>query len=354
MKKTTSLIIAISVFVIVSLSAFFFIKETFGPVDRHDDKEIVFIVEPGTPLNTLFQNLKNANLIKNDLTLKVYAKIHPGVAQAGRYILHKNMSAIDIYNTITSGKVTKDTIWMTFVEGKRLTSIAKTISNNYDYTEEEILAKMDDRVFVQKMIDKYSVLTEKVLQNGIYHPLEGYLFPDTYEFEKDATIEDIIETMISTLDKKVSKYKTKIEESQYDIHEIMTLASMIETESGSASDRKTISGVFYNRLKAGMLLQSDPTTSYAVNKEVSKEIRKDEIPTCNPYNTYSECAKGIPIGPIASSGTAAIEAALDPEQHDYYYFVADKNGKTYFNKDLVGHNKTIKELQEKGLWYVYK
>ena len=204
------------------------------------------------------------------------------------------------------------------------------------------------------MIDKYSVVTDKVLQNGIYHPLEGYLFPDTYEFEKDATIEEILETMIATLDKKISKYQKEIEESKYSVHEILTLASMIEAESGSASDRKTIAGVFYNRLKAGMLLQSDPTTSYAVNKEVTKEIRKDEIPTCNPYNTYSECAKGIPIGPIASSGIAAIEAALEPEEHDYYYFVADKNGKTYFNKDNAGHNKTIRELQEKGLWYVYK
>ncbi len=355
MKKTTSILLAtFTSLIVVIVAGIVYYKSTLSPISISDNEPYEFIVEPGTPLVSLFKNLKSANLIKNDLTLKIYSKIHPGVAQAGRYILYKNMSATDIYEAIIDGKVTRDTKRLTFVEGKRLTYIASVIAKSYDYKEEDILAKLDDREFINKMIDKYSVVTDKVLQNGIYHPLEGYLFPDTYEFESNATLEEILETMIATLDKKVAKYQKEIDNSKYNIHEILTLASIIELESAGSNDRKGVSGVFYNRLKSGMSLGSDVTTYYAVGKDFSKDLTVSELNSCNGYNTRGSCVKGLPIGPIASSSIESIEAAIEPTSHDYLFFVADKNGKTYFSKTYTEHAKTVSDLKNKGLWYVYK
>lgn len=355
MKKTTRLILAFfTSLIVVILAGYIYFASSMSPVNKNSTEAIEFIVKPGTPLVILFKNLKEAKLIKNDLTLKVYSKLHPGVAKAGRYILYKNMSATEIYDAIINGKVTKDTVWLTFVEGKRLTYIASVIAKKFDYSEEDIIKKMDDRDFINKMIDKYPVLTEKVLQNGIYHPLEGYLFPDTYEFESDATLEEIIETMISTLDKKVSKYKSEINANGYDIHDILTLASIIELESAGSTDRKGVSGVFYNRLKKGLSLGSDVTTYYAVGKDFSKDLTVNELNSCNGYNTRGQCVKGLPIGPIASSSIESIEAAIEPTNHEYLYFVADKYGKTYFSKDYNEHAKIVSDLKSKGLWHVYK
>jgi UPF0755 protein len=153
----------------------------------------------------------------------------------------------------------------------------------------------------------------------------------------------------------LDKYKEKIDESKYSIHEILTIASIIELESMSPDSRKNVSSVVYNRLDKNMPIQSDVTTYYAFGIDIgSRDLYQKEINTYNPYNTRGPKMQGkLPIGPISSCGRASIEAALEPNETDYLFFVADKNGKVYFSKTEKEHSQIIKDLKDEGLWLEY-
>ncbi|MDE6292267.1 MAG: endolytic transglycosylase MltG, partial [Bacilli bacterium] len=184
-------------------------------------------------------------------------------------------------------------------------------------------------------------------------PLEGYLFPDTYSFKKDATIEDILETLVRELGNKLEIYKNDIEVSDYSIHGLLTLASMVELEAVSAEDRANVSRVFINRLDKKIPLGSDVTAYYAHKKEmtVSNQLSKVELDACNAYNTRGTCAiNGLPVGPICSSSYSSITAAINPAENDYLFFVADIKNKVYFSMTNDEQLKKINELKKQKLW----
>ena len=131
------------------------------------------------------------------------------------------------------------------------------------------------------------------------------------------------------------------------------MASIVELEGVNSADRVNVAGVFYNRLNSGMSLGSDVTTYYAVKKDFSTDLTVSELNSCNGYNTRGTCVKGLPVGPICNAGLSSISAAIEPEENDYYYFVADKNKKTYFSKDGVEHAETVARLKSEGLWFTY-
>ena len=163
--------------------------------------------------------------------------------------------------------------------------------------------------------------------------------------------------MLDTTGVLLEKHKGAIEDNEYSVHEMITMASIVEQEGTSSSDRKGVAGVWYNRLEAGGTLGSDVTSYYGVGKTFSEELWDADLKNCNPYNTSAknECAfAGLPVGPICSPSADSLVASLEPEEHDYYFFVADKNGKTYFTKNNAEHEAIIAELKAKGLWYVYE
>ena len=168
-------------------------------------------------------------------------------------------------------------------------------------------------------------------------------------------MKDIFKKMLDQTDKILTNEKENIEKSKYNIHELLTLASMVESEGVSLEDRKNIAGVFINRLNKGMSLGSDVTTYYAFKIELGeRDLKQSEISSDNPYNTRSASNAGkLPIGPICNPSKEAIEAVINYTPNEYLYFVADKNMKVYFNTDDEGHNKTIKELKSSGLWFEY-
>ncbi len=322
-------------------------------VDANAKENITFTVTAGEAANTIIANLKREGLIKDDLSMKIYVKLHPGNPQAGTYILTKAMTGPEIYQSFLDGKVTRNTTWVTFVEGKRLSYVADVIAKNFDFTVDEVNAVLDDKEYISSLIARYDFLTDDILKDGIYHPLEGYLFPDTYEFLSDVTIHGIIEAMLDNTASKLSAYSSQIEASPYSIHQLMTLASIVELEGAHSDDRQGVAGVFYNRLKIGKRLGSDVTTYYAVGKDFSVDLTWDDLNSCNGYNTRGACVPGLPIGPIASPSFAALKATLEPTSHDYLFFVADKYGKTYFSRTSAEHNATVARLQSQGLWYTY-
>ena len=319
-----------------------------------DDTEIFFEIEAGSGINNIVDTLKEENLIKNSFVTKVYIKLHSiNNLQAGVYILKRNMTTEEILNKFVTGDCFKDEKLVTFIEGKRLVDYVDVIAENFPYTSDEILSVLSDEEYLHELIDKYWFITDEILNEEIYYPLEGYLFPDTYMFNKDASIKEIIEVLINGLSNKLEPYKEKIATCNMTVHQILTLASIVELEGASSTDRSGVAGVFYNRLNDNWHLGSDVTTYYAFGKDFDVELTLDEYNTCNPYNTRSTCFTGLPVGPICGVSLDSLVATINPTESDYYYFVADKNKKTYYAENYDEFTKIINELKNSGLWYTY-
>lgn len=353
MKKI--LLVFISLIVLITASLFIFYTMSLKAVSSNSS-EVEFIVDGG--YYDIIPKLKKAGLIRNELCFKIYVKLHKlNNIQKGKYTLNKNMSVEEIIKEFNKGNTyNPDAITITFKEGKHMRSIASTIAEKTNNTEEEVFSLLKDKEYLNELIKNYWFIDESILNNDIYYSLEGYLYPETYEFKnKDVTVKEIFKTMLDQMGKRLEPYKTDIENSKYSVHQILTLASIVELEGKKVEDRKNVAGVFYNRLNSGMSLGSDVTTYYAAKVDMSeRDLYKTEVDSVNAYNTRSSSMAGkLPVGPICNPGIESIEAALKPEKSDYYYFVADKNGKTYFTKTNSEHNRKINELKQAGLWYTY-
>lgn len=361
MKKKILIIVAaiFSFFIICLIGLVFFYNTSLKAVhtDKEDIHEVTFIIKSGTSSNAVVDQLYNKKLINNKYVGYVYLKLHKEyVIQAGVYELNTGMDFAEIMEVLGTGKVVDNSISVTFIEGKRITNFAKVISEKFGYSEDEVLKIISDKDYLQELIDKYWFLTEDILNDKLYYALEGYLAPNTYFFEQDASIKDIIEKLLDTTEVQLKEYKDKINSGEYSIHEMITMASIVELEGANSNDRRGVAGVFYNRLRGGWSLGSDVTTYYAARIEMSdRDLYQYEIDDVNDYNTRVPAMAGkLPVGPICNPGVDSIIAALEPEEHDYYFFVADKNMKTYFTKTNAEHIAVINDLKNKGLWYVYE
>lgn len=360
MKKPIIILIIIVAFLAIIIGGGFAL--TYNYYNKSINKkiatdEIVTIsIEQGMNSRSIVDLLYNANFLNNKYVGYAYMKLNSDKSlQAGTYEINRNMSFVEIIDKISRGEVVDNSISITFVEGKRLTYFAKQISQKFPFTEEEILNKLSDKEFLNKLINKYWFLTDDILNDKLYYALEGYLYPSTYYLETDSSIETIIYKLLDQTDIELSKYKTEIENSSYSVHELLTMASIVELEGGNSTDRKSVAGVFYNRLNNNWSLGSDVTTYYAAKIEMSeRDLYQYEIDDVNDYNTRPAAASGkLPVGPICNPSSNSIIAALEPTKHDYFFFVADKNGKTYLTKTNAEHVAQIQKLREQGLWYEY-
>lgn len=323
-------------------------------VNSKNDKLISFTIKNGSSKNLIISNLKKENLIRSEFFSKVIVKFRNKELYAGTYKLSKDLSTVEIIKMLENQEnVENENITLTFVEGKRLKTYIKQIAEEFPFTEDEINAKLNDETFLKSLTNKYWFIGEEIFNKDIYNPLEGYFFPDTYQFKKNSTIEDIIYRFLDTMSLKLNDYKDDIELSKYNIHELLTLASIVELEGVNSKDRAMVAGVFYNRLKLGMSLGSDVTTYYAVNKDFTNDLSQSDLDSCNGYNTRGSCVNGLPVGPICSPSLSSIAAAIDPTPNDYLYFVADKEKNTYFSKDNNEHVRTVETLKSEGKWYTY-
>jgi len=301
------------------------------------------------------QELESEGLIRSNFFFRFYMFVNDRPLFAGTYRLSKSMSVLDIIKTLnSSNSLENETITLTFIEGRRLVDYISRMAENFDFTEEEALEVLNDQTYLETLIEKYWFITEDILNEDIFHPLEGYLFPDTYIFRRNSTIEDIVIKMLDTMESKLEIYKEDLDGLNYNIHEILTLASIVEQEGAGFDDRAGIAGVFINRLNDDWRLDADATTLYGVNKALSEQPTRRDLNACNPYNTRASCgAPSLPIGPIASPSLASIHAVIEPENHQYFFFVSDKNKKVYFTKTYNAHNRLVRDLQRQGLWYTY-
>ncbi len=354
MKKLNIKKVIIGVFVLVILCASILIGVYFyliTPTSKNSE-EVAFYVDEGSSYSMIGNKLKESGLIRSTLAYKVYLKLnHVNYhLEYGDYTLNKNESVEELIEVLKKGSNTlAKTVSITFVEGKNMRYIIKLLQDNLSISDKDVLDKLSNQGYLDSLIEKYWFLTDEIKNSDIYYSLEGYLYPDTYEFYKTATIEDVFEKMLNNFDKKVSPYKDSIEKSKYSVHKLVTLASIIELEAGGA-DRKSVSGVFYNRIKAGMSLGSDVTGYYGAKMDDWSNGLGKHVNDCNAYNTRGKCVKDLPVGAICNPSVKSIDAAINPESHKYYYFVADCKGKTYLNKTYNEHLNTIAKLKREGNW----
>lgn len=332
----------------------------FGFINRpvsHDDKNVLIIIEDGDTYSSLGPLLKEQNLIRSSLGYKVYIKLNAPKKslKAGRHYLRKNMSLKQILAELQKSPANENTVTITFKEGINMRGIANLIEKKTVNTANDFYYKLSDQTYLDSLIKKYWFLSDEIKNPNIYYSLEGYLYPNTYEFDSGASIEDILEKMLDEMGRQLDPYKNAFQKSSYSVHQILTVASLSELEAVSKSDRENVSRVFYNRLDNGMSLGSDVTTYYAAKIDMGdRDLYQSELDDANSYNTRSSSLAGkLPVGPICNSSIDAIETAIHPKANDYLYFVADKNRKVYFTKTVSEHDAIIQKLRAENLWYTY-
>lgn len=321
-----------------------------SPVDRGNKDTIELEVKSGATSTDIANELKNKDLIRSVTLFKIYLKINNvSSLKASNYEFSKSMSLEEIIKVLENGVVNNDNaVKVTFPDGERITKYATIISNNFDYSYDEVINYFKSKEIATQFISKYWFLTDDILNDSIYYPLEGYLAPETYYFDKDSSIDVIVNRMLSQMDTNLKDYKSKIQDNP---HYYLTMASILQLEGTNTENRKMIAGVFINRLSNGYSLGSDVTTYYALQADMKNDLTKDQFAVINPYNTRGGNMIGkMPIGPICNSGESAIEASTMPTENDYYFFVADKHGNIYYTKTNAEHVKKVQEIKDAGDW----
>ncbi len=304
-------------------------KYMLSPIGK-ETKTIEVEIPANSSRATIAKILKEKKLIRDENFFLLYVKLFKiADMKAGYYDLSKNMSTEDLVEELRKGS-TKNPheIQITFQEGITMRQIATIISNKTENSYEAVLEKSNDPTYLKKLIEKYWFIDESVLQEGIYYGLEGYLFPDTYSLtNKEVDVEYIFDKMLEGMARVLEPYKEDMEKSPYTVHQILSLASMVEKESATVTDRSKVASVFYNRLKTNMSLGSDVTTRYAFKVDDPKQrLTTIQYNTPNPYNTRvtdGSMNGKLPIGPICTISKTSLEASIHPEETNYLFFIAN-------------------------------
>lgn len=301
MKKLLLLVVSVLVIIIVG---FFYIKTLFL-APSNDSRVVTFMVDKGSSVTKISNNLKNAGLIKNALVFKYYVQF-TGVQnkiQAGEFDLSRNLTLTQIIEKLKKGPTE---ILVTIPEGLR---------------REEVAAKFTS------MLNKDDVFRREFL--NLSAGKEGYLFPESYLFPKEATATQIVNRMTTTFDKKVTDVTYKQ----------LIVASLLERETFADAEKPIVAGIIYKRLENDWPLQIDATLQYI--KGDWKPVYSIDKELNSPFNTYKNL--GLPPSPICNPSLSSILASISPETSDYWYYIHDNDGKIHFAKDLDEHNANIRK-----------
>lgn len=289
-----------------------------------------FEVKSGEGIQEIGKRLEQSNLIKNSYYFDYYIwkTNSKNKIQAGSYELNNMMTIPEIVQVLSMGKIVSNEVKVTFPEGSSLKEMADILTEK-GFNGDEFLKVAKSASGVKT---DYEFLKDKPKNVS----LEGFLFPDTYIFYKDASAEQVVDIMLQNFDEKLTQnMRDKINAKGRSIFDIVTMASILEKEAKAPEDMKIASGIFWKRIEAGMSLQSCATIAYVLGKD-KKQYTYDDTRTPSPYNTYLN--KGLPPGPINNPGLNSIQAAIYPKATDYNYFLTDPNtGQMLYAKTLEEH-----------------
>jgi UPF0755 protein len=290
-------------------------------------------IPPGSSFATAVDSLARNGIISSPRLFRFYASARgrDRSLKAGTYAFERGASWNQVLDALTQGAGLVQTV--TIPEGFALSSIAPLLGRALGVPPESVLV----------------AATDSALRGRLDVPtptLEGYLFPDTYSFSESTPPAEAVRVLVARFERMWKpEWDERLQALAMSRHDVITLASIIEKEARLAEERPVISAVYHNRLKIGMLLQADPTVQYALGKHVDRVLYKD-LEVDSRYNTYKH--KGLPPGPIASPGAAAIEAALFPANVPYLYFVAHPDGHHEFRRTFTEHTAARAQIRREN------
>ncbi len=376
MTRLNKILIALLILLVVAVSFLFYFKS------KYEENITMNVPEAGYKLD-IPKNISGANEVAviltnkglvDDLTYtKLWIRLHKSdtnLVNSGLYDLEPGMTLDDLFKLLRTSKERKQ-ISFQVREGLTLKKFAHAMAKQMlpvnssaeeiEKTQNEILNYWSQKDILDQLISNYDFIDDKILNEEIFYPLEGYLSPNTYFFfENDFKIEKIDLITKKLIDQREKDFDVIFadgaEFSEYlpDYHSLLTLASIVEREAKGYEDKKIVAGIFINRIKSGDRLGSDVTTYYAEQIDLDeRDLKVSELNEKNAYNTRGPLI-GLPVGPINNPSKQTIDATINYTESDYYYFVSDKNGKMYYNKTYQQHLNEVKRLKAEGLWFTYE
>ena len=309
------------------------------PVNVTQDQ--LLTIERGTTGSKLAALLEQENILEHADLLPWLLKLQPQLnkVKAGTYSLTGVKTLQDLLDMINSGKEAQFSV--KFIEGKTFKEWRKNLENA-PHLKQTLQGKTDKEIM--------ALLDIPAVAKAVYewNNMEGWLYPDTYNYTPNSTDLELLKRSTSRLQKALDKAWSERDENLplADPYQMLILASIVEKETGIVAERPQVASVFINRLKANMKLQTDPTVIYGMGESYTGNIRKKDLETITPYNTYM--IDGLPPTPIAMVSESALQAVAHPDKTDFYYFVADGSGGHKFTRNLNEHNKAVQEYLR---WY---
>jgi len=320
--------------VALGVAAYQTIRWAEGPVipaQEHPPSKVI-VIPDGSTFQYVASLLEREGLIKSRTVFVLLGKSQSAdrKVHAGEYELNPGMTPAEILSKLLNGQVLLHPL--TIPEGLTIAQIADVASEQGLTDPAEFLRLANDRAFIASLGIKAETL-------------EGYLYPNTYKFPRPIKARELLEAMVEQLRQVVGPdLLARMQELKMTMHEVLTLASVIEKETGSGGERPEISAVFHNRLKKHIPLQSDPTVIYGL-PAFDGNLHKKDLSSPSPYNTYR--VQGLPPGPIANPGIQAIRATLYPSDSHSLYFVSRNDGTHQFSATLIEHNKAVEKYQKR-------
>jgi len=328
----------IAVFIISGLliiSAIFYTKYQSGiktPVNKESNEKISLIIKKGQSVKEIGENLETKEIIKSNFAFYWYARLHDLDKNivSGRFVLSPSMTVAEILAKISDPKESEAVI--TIQEGLKIRDIDARLA-------EMEIAKPGDFIAAVKNFndyERYSFLDKKLLKETLKLdlPLEGYLYPDTYFLDPtEFTANDLIYKALNNFKKKIDEHPEIMTQSKIKMHDLVTMASIVEREVISTSDRKMVAGILWKRLNSGWKLDADATLLYT---KTDNKITSADLASDNPYNTRK--VGGLPPGPICNPSIDAILAALNPTESNYWFYLTATDGTTKFATSNDEHN----------------
>lgn len=335
---------------ILAISGYNYVSAGLKPLDKNDKKLVQVEVPSGSSNRQIGDILEEGEVIRDGMVFNFYTKFKNLTNfQAGYYQFSPNMTLDQISKELQQGGSAEpldDASKLTVPEGYDVDKIASLVAKKTDFKKEDFIKVMKDDKFFEQLKTQYpDLLTDAGNAKDVRYRLEGYLFPATYNVHKNRSLEDLVTQMVDTTNQILTPYYSQIKEKGLNVQEVMTLASLVEKEGVTQSDRKKIAQVFFNRIEAQMPLQSDISILYALgeHKEVVT-IKDTEVDS--PYNLYTNTGYGP--GPFDNPSQEAILSVLDPTENDYIYFVADiSTGKVYYAKTYEEHMELVEKYVNK-------
>lgn len=334
----------VAIMILGSLLFYWYYTQSLQPVDQNNQETVEVVVPIGSTSRDIAQILYDNQLVKNADIFRFYLRSkNVSNLQAGTYTLSQSMDVDAIIEQLEAGgaPIFEDVdTKITVIEGMQIKEIAELVANNTSITSEEFMASVTSEALLDDLIVKFpSLLADIKSHEGVRYALEGYLFPATYDYIAGMSADELIIKMVEAANLRFQQVREQVDAHWMTYHQILSLASIVEREGVTEEDRKLIAGVFFNRMEAGIPIQSDITVLYALD-EHKEFVTLADTEVDSPYNLYYY--NGLTPGPVNSPSLMAIEAVLDPTWSDYYYFVADLDtGEVYYSTTYEEHQVLV-------------